>query len=164
MAAMKELVRITTLERAQRLLHPLRVELLRRLAEPRTCAELAADLKYSQQRVNHHLKELRQADLIRIHHTRRVRNLLEATYIATAKAYWISPRLLRDPSLTAKGLRDQLSLNNLLVLAEAVQEEVGDLLEHADAGEEIPSFGLQLDISLRDDDERQRSMQLRSGF
>src|SRR5690606_14319666 len=119
--AMKEVENIRRLSQAKVLLSPIRIQLLGMLQEPRTCGELAKALSLSQQRINAHLKELLREKLIVIARRRKVRNLIEATYQAIAKTYWMSPALLRDPEITAAKLQERLSLNNLLVLSEIVQ-------------------------------------------
>jgi DNA-binding transcriptional ArsR family regulator len=149
---MKEVLNIKKLEQAKTLMNPVRIQLLQMLAHPQTCAEVSERLGLAQQRVNHHLKELLKAGLIRIAKTRRVRNLLEATYEAAGKAYWVSPSLLR-PEADSKKFRDQFSLHNLLIMTEAVQEEVGLLLEKSET-ENVPSIGINGTILLSGEEER----------
>jgi DNA-binding transcriptional ArsR family regulator len=148
---MREVVPVTRLAQARALLHPIRVELVHLLAEPRTCRQLAEALGLTQQRLNHHLKELRGVKLIRIVKTNRRGNLLEAVYQRTAKVYWLAPELLRS---TAKTRVQSLSLHNLQRMAEGLQADVADLLSRTEEGEEIPSLGFDLEITLRDDVER----------
>ena len=143
---MRELVPIRELSTAKVLLNPIRIELVRRLREPRTCGELASELGLTPQRVGNHLKALRDAGLVTVTAQRRVRNLIEATYQAAGKAYWLSPRLLREEP-TGRELADQLSLHNLLVTAEIITEDVALLLDRT-ADEEVPSLGLTIEISL----------------
>ncbi len=144
---------IRELATARVLLNPIRIELVRLLHQPKTCSELASALKLTPQRVNNHLKALRDAGLVALHSQRKVRNLIEATYLAEGKAYWLSPRLLRDEP-TGRELADQLSLHNLLVTAETIGEDVAALLERT-ADEEVPSLGLTVEIALRDDAQRE---------
>ena len=150
---MRELVPIRELSTAKVLLNPIRIELVRRLREPRTCGELASELGLTPQRVGNHLKALRDAGLVTVTAQRRVRNLIEATYQAAGKAYWLSPRLLRDEP-TGRELADQLSLHNLLVTAEIITEDVALLLDRT-ADEEVPSLGLTVEISLASESDRE---------
>ncbi len=154
---MREVVQIDELARAKVALHPIRIRLLAELAEPKTCAVLAQTLGMSQQRVNNHLKALLGVKLVRIAERRAVRNLIEATYQAEGKAYWLSPRLLRT-DLDARQFRDDLSLHNLLLRAEEVQQDVASLLD-VTATQEIPSLGLSVELTLADDDARNRFTQ-----
>lgn len=149
---MRELVPIRELQTARVLLNPIRIELVRLLREPKTCGELASALDLTPQRINNHLKALRDAGLVAVHSQRQVRNLIEATYQAEGKAYWLSPRLLRDEP-TGRELADQLSLHNLLVTAETVAEDVAVLLDRT-PDVEVPSLGLTVEIALRDEGER----------
>jgi DNA-binding transcriptional ArsR family regulator len=140
---MQHLARIHDLEAARAALHPSRVQLLAQLREPHTCAELAQALGHSPQRVHNHLKELLRLGLIRVTRRRRVKHLTESTYQAVAKAFWLSPRLVRSES--ARG-RDRLALHELLTIAETMNDEVAALLERTEA-DEIPS--LAFDVALR---------------
>lgn len=152
---MKEVAVITRLEQAKALINPIRVQLLSQLSEPRTTRDLAEKLSLTPQRINHHLKEMVKAKLIKVSSQRQVRNLIEATYQAEAKAYWLSPRLLRDPSIPDEAFRDRLSLHNLLVLSETVQEEVGRVLDSAEHASS-PSLGLSVEISLGSEAAREK--------
>ena len=145
--AMRELLAIRSVEQARVLLNPIRIKLVELLREPRTCAELASALDLTPQRINNHLKALRDAGLVRIASRRQVRNLVEATYQAEGKAYWLSPRIVREDPPTDRALRDELSLHNLLVTAEEIQEDVAELLSRTD-DEEVPSLGLSIEITL----------------
>lgn len=150
---MRELVPIRELSTAKVLLNPIRIELVRRLRQPCTCAELSAQMGLSAQRIGNHLKALRDAGLVSVTKSRRVRNLIEATYQAEGKAYWLSPKLLREAP-TGRELAEQLSLHNLLVTAETVVEDVAQLLERT-GDEEVPSLGLSIEIALNSDSDRQ---------
>jgi DNA-binding transcriptional ArsR family regulator len=147
---MREVVQIRELETARAALSELRVAILERLREPRTCAELAESLELSPQAVHHHLKELLRVGLIRIAKRRKVRNLTEAIYQAVGKAYWLSPQLVRAPATRE---RDDLSLHNLLGIAESMHEDVAALLDRSEE-REVPSLGFTVDIRLRSEAER----------
>lgn len=148
---MQEVVEIQLLEHARTALNPVRIELLERLVEPQTCAELARDMGLTPQRLNNHLKELLKAKLIRVVRRRKVRNLVEATYQAVGKTYWLSPKLVRRSAETTR--RDRLSLHSLLLTAEAIQDDVAALLDSS-AQDEVPSLGFSVDLHLRSEDQR----------
>lgn len=152
---MREVAAIDEVERARVLLNPIRIRLVHLLREPRTCNELADALDMTPQRVGNHLKALRDAGLVSIVRTRRVRNLLEATYQAEAKGFWLSPRLMRPDDLSDAEMRDRVSLHNLLATAQEVHEDVVRLLERAE-DQEVPSLGLAVEVSLSSQDERER--------
>src|SRR6185437_5662290 len=110
--------------------------------------ELALELNLPQQRINHHLKELLRVKLIRIAKRRKVRNLIEATYEAVGRVHWLSPKILRG-EVEERQERDQLSLHNLLVMAESVQHDVGELLNTSEAtAAAIASLGLSAELCL----------------
>ncbi len=148
-----DLVHVDQLDTARTLLHPIRLAVLRHLREPHTCAELAERLQMSPQRINNHLKALLDAALIRVVKRDQVRNLSRATYQAAGKVVWLSPKLARDPSVDDTTLRDRLSLDALLGMAEDVQTDVATLLSSSQAAP-IPSLGLRVDVHLRSEAER----------
>ena len=56
--AMKDVLYLDHVEQAETLLKPQRIEVLRHLAEPRSCTEVARVLQQSQQRVYYHVRRL----------------------------------------------------------------------------------------------------------
>ena len=140
---MKDVLYLEELEQAETLLKPKRVEVLRELAEPRSCTEVATRLGLTPQRVYYHVKRLTDAGLANQVAERKVRGIVEGIYQATARAYWMSPRLVGPIGVRAK--RDALSLGFLLDLTEEVQADVGRLAT-LDPAPELPSFGLSGEI------------------
>jgi hypothetical protein len=90
--------------------------------------------------------------LIRIAKSRKIRNLIEATYQSVGKTYWFSPKILHSGDADKK-FQEKLSLSNLLVMSESIQEDVGELLGQADA-KEVPSIGISAEITLASEEER----------
>lgn len=131
---------------AEALLRPGRAELLRRLAEPRTCGEVARQLGSTPQQVYYHVKALETAGLAAKVAERQARGFREASYQAVARSYWLSPRLV---SLEGgrRRTRERTSRDYLLDLAEALHIDVGRL---AGREEETPTLGLSATIALRD--------------
>lgn len=140
--------------RASALLHPLRIDVLKRLAEPRSCPETAKDLDETTQKVYYLVKILERSGLVDRVAERRVRGIVEGVYPARARSYWLSPRLVGRVGGPDRA-RDQISLGFLLSLAEEIQTDVGHLSERAEK-EEVPSLGLSARIELRDARERAR--------
>src|SRR5215467_12543298 len=89
--AMRDVVYLDQIEQAEALLKPQRIEVLRQLAEPRSCTEVAAGLDQTPQRVYYHVKRLVDAGLARQVAERRVRGIHEGIYQAAARSYWLSP-------------------------------------------------------------------------
>jgi DNA-binding transcriptional ArsR family regulator len=138
---MKELLLVDRFDQAEALFKPQRVEVLRQLAEPRSCTEVGAALGQSAQRVYYHVQRLREAGLIDRVDERRVHGISEGIYQAVARSYWLSPHLVGP--IGGRGAQDQLSLGYLLNLVEDVQTDlvrlegrpVGDLSTLGVSGE-----------------------------
>ena len=62
---MRDVVYLDQIEQAEALLKPRRIEVLRQLAEPRLCTEMAVQLDQAPQRVYYHVKRLQEAGLVR---------------------------------------------------------------------------------------------------
>jgi DNA-binding transcriptional ArsR family regulator len=141
---MRDVVYLDEIEQAEALLKPPRIEVLRQLAEPRSCTEVAAELDQTPQRVYYHVKRLLDASLVSKVSERRVRGIHEGIYQATGRSYWLSPRLVGRIGL--RQARDRLSLGHLLDLMEDVQADVAALdLSRPD----LPSIGVSGDIRVR---------------
>jgi DNA-binding transcriptional ArsR family regulator len=82
---MRDVLYLEQIEQAEVLLKPQRVEILRQLAEPRTCTEVAARLEQTPQRVYYHVKQLVAAGLVEQVDQRKVRGITEGIYRAAAR-------------------------------------------------------------------------------
>jgi DNA-binding transcriptional ArsR family regulator len=159
---MRDLLYLERVEQAETLLKPHRIEVLRQLAEPRSCTEVAARLDQTQQRVYYHVKRLVEHGLVNQVAERRVRGINEGVYQAAARAYWLSPRLVGR--IGQRQHRDEASLGYLLDLMEEVQTDVAalhaqaarraarppDAARHADEPD-LPSLGVSGQIRVRPD-------------
>ncbi|GAA3444462.1 winged helix-turn-helix domain-containing protein [Planomonospora venezuelensis] len=134
---MRDVLYLEEIEQAEALLKPQRIEVLRCLAEPRTCTEVAALLGQTPQRVYYHVKRLVEAGLAEQVAERRVRGINEGIYRAGARSYWLSPRLVGRIGL--RRARDELSLGYLLDLVEEVQADIAALDR---SRPELPSIGV----------------------
>ena len=126
---MRDLLYLERVEQAETLLKPQRISVLQQLAEPRSCTEVAARLDQTQQRVYYHVKRLVEHGLVTQVAERRVRGINEGVYQATARAYWLSPRLVGR--IGQRQQRDEASLGYLLDLMEEVQSDVAALHSQA---------------------------------
>ncbi|TDO54765.1 helix-turn-helix protein [Kribbella sp. VKM Ac-2527] len=143
----RDVLYLEQLDQAEALFKPQRIEVLRRLAEPHTCGEVAEQLGQTPQRVYYHVKRLAEAGLVTKVDERKVRGIHEGVYQATARSYWLSPRLVGRIG----GLRraqDELSLGYLLDLMEEVQADVAALDRTAP---ELPSIGVSGEIRVPPD-------------
>ncbi|TDB75861.1 helix-turn-helix domain-containing protein [Micromonospora sp. KC723] len=139
---MRDVLYLEQIEQAETLLKPQRVEVLRQLAEPRTCTEVATRLGQTPQRVYYHVKQLVAAGLAEQVDSRKVRGISEGIYQAAARSYWLSPRLVGRVGGLRRA-RDELSLGHLLDLMEEVQADVAALDRTAP---ELPSIGVSGEI------------------
>ena len=139
---MRDVLYLDQLEQAETLLKPQRIEVLRQLAEPRSCGEVAARLDQTPQRVYYHVKRLLEAALVRQVAERRVRGIHEGIYQAVARSYWMSPRLVGRIGDLRKQT-DELSLGYLLDLMEDVQADIAALDRDRP---ELPSIGVSGEI------------------
>jgi DNA-binding transcriptional ArsR family regulator len=151
---MRDVMLIEEPNQAEALLNPIRLELLKRADEPRSCGELAAALGETPQKVYYHVKVLERAGAIEKVEERRVRAIREGYYRATARSFWLSPKLVGRVGGPRRA-RDQMSLGFLLALAEELQTEVGRLAqsETGETGEmgemgETPSLGFSAQVRL----------------
>ena len=148
---MREVLYIDDVDKAGALLKPLRVEILRRMIEPRTCPELGEELGETPQKIYYHVKVLEKAGLVEKVAERRVRGINEGYYQAVARSYWMSPQLVGQVGGEGAA-RDQLSLGYILGIAEQLQADIGQLSRRV--GEDTPSLGLSAEIYLEDGNRR----------
>jgi len=132
-------------DQAGALLHPLRLELLKLTDEPRTCTDLAEALGETPQKIYYHVKVLERAGVLEKVEERKVRAISEGYYRATARSFWLSPRLVGRIGGPRRA-RDQMSLGFLLSLAEELQNDVGRLAETE--REEAPTLGFTAQVRL----------------
>src|SRR4051812_24226471 len=113
---------IDAMDQAAVLLKPLRIELLRHMAEPRTCPQMAAALGISMQKAWYHVKVLERAGLVERVAERSVRGLREGIYRAVACSYALSPRLTEQLGGPAKA-KEQAALGVIQRMAEQLLED-----------------------------------------
>ncbi|MEV4140051.1 helix-turn-helix domain-containing protein [Dactylosporangium sp. NPDC049742] len=143
---MRDVVYLDQIEQAEALLKPQRIDVLRRLAEPRSCTEVAVELDQTPQRVYYHVKRLVEAGLVSQVAERRVRGIHEGIYQAAGRSYWLSPGLVGRIGL--RQARDLLSLGHLVDLMEEVQADIAALdVTRPD----LPSIGVSGEIKVRPD-------------
>jgi DNA-binding transcriptional ArsR family regulator len=139
---MRDVEYLDRIEQAEALLKPQRIEVLRQLAEPRSCGEVAERLEQTPQRVYYHVRRLVDAGLVAQVSERKVRGIHEGIYQAIARSYWLSPRLVgRIGDL--RRCTDELSLGYLLDLMEEVQHDIAGLDR---TRPDLPSIGVSGEI------------------
>jgi DNA-binding transcriptional ArsR family regulator len=140
----RDLLFIDRLEQAEVLFKPQRVEVLRQLAEPRSCTQVGVALGLTPQRVYYHVNRLVDADLARQVSERRVRGIHEGIYQAAAQSYWLSPKLVG--TIGRRRAQDDLSLRYLLNVVEDVQ---ADLAAFEGGTGNLPTLGVSGEVHLR---------------
>ena len=150
---MKDLKLVHGVEEAGALLQPLRLRVLLQLDVARSCAEVAESLRETSQKVHYHVKVLERAGLVEKVAERRVRALSEGLYRASARSYWLSPKLVERIGGPRRA-RDTVSLEHLLGLAEELPIHLGALAQQVADGESVPSLGLTAEIDLADPSRR----------
>lgn len=146
---MQETFYVDSVEQAESLLKPQRIELLRAMAEARTCPELAEQFGRSPQQIYYHIKALEKAGLVEKVAEKRVRGTVEGHYRAAARSYWLDSRLVGEVG-SERQAKDQLSLRFLMSLAQDIHDEVGRLGHDSAVGKDVPSLGLSANIYLPD--------------
>jgi DNA-binding transcriptional ArsR family regulator len=147
---MKQVRYIEDVQQARALFKPLRLEVIRQLADPRTCNDLAEAFGVSPQNIYYHVKILERAGLVEKIAEQQVRGLMQGIYQASARSYWLSPRMIRQIGYRQR-VTDEMSSTYLLGLAEQVYFEVGSLPE---AQGETPTLAINAQIELANPDDR----------
>ncbi len=145
-------------EQATVLLNPLRAEILSKLSEPASAAEVARQLSETPQRINYHLKALEKVGLAQRVGSRQVRNLVEVLYQSIARTFVLSESLGWNAD-TVKRMKDQGSLSHLITTSERIKRDALLLMEKSDENIEVPSASLHTKIHLEDEDKRKEFVQ-----
>ena len=139
-----DLENIGSRQRAGALLHPLRQRLLSLSKEPASASELARRLGLPRQRVNYHVRKLESAGFLKPAGRARKGNMIEQKYVATARAYVLSPGLLGPIGADWRDIADTASADYLLALAEQVRSDVGRAADEAESdGKRIATLSLK---------------------
>jgi DNA-binding transcriptional ArsR family regulator len=144
-------------ESAAALLHPVRLRILRQLAEPGSAASVAREIGLPRQQVNYHLKELERAGAVAFVEERRKGNCNERVVRAVASGYLISPETLGDVGPDPATRRDRFSVAYLAATAARIIGELAQLSVRArKAGKRLASLTLETEIRFRSAEERAR--------
>ena len=147
---MRDVMLIEDSGQAAAILNPLRLEILRRSDEPRTCTELAEALGETPQKIYYHVKVLERAGALERVEERRVRAIHEGYYRAAARSYWLSPKLV-GPIGGSRRARASASLGALLPLAEELQTDVGRLAQSERGDNVALGFSAQVRLGRPED-------------
>ena len=107
---------ITERAHAAEVLQPLRLEILQLAREPASASEISQRLGLSRQRVNYHVRILARSGFLRRAGRRRRRNMIEQRYVASARAFLLSPELLGGVGADWRRVEDAAGAGYLLAL------------------------------------------------
>jgi DNA-binding transcriptional ArsR family regulator len=132
-------------------LSPIRRQLLARLREPGSAAELARELGLPRQRVNYHLRALESAGLVGLVAERQRRGCTERVLRTTAEAFVVDPMVMSadqvDTALT--GLVDMYAAEHLIDVAAATVRDVARMQASAHAaGKRLLTFTVEADVDI----------------
>jgi DNA-binding transcriptional ArsR family regulator len=146
---------VEDIEALQVLGHPLRVRILEALREPGSAATVAREVGETRQKVNYHLKELERVGLVQPVSERRSGNFIETLYEAAARSFLVSPRVAWSDPRRVDALREQHSLERLVMVGAQLQRDAISLLDRAAFdGEQIASAAVEADVHFADEKHR----------
>jgi DNA-binding transcriptional ArsR family regulator len=113
--------------------HPLRPRILSLAREPISATAIASALGETRQRVNYHVRQLRRAGFLRAAGRRRRRGLTEVRYVASARAYVLSPAIAGAvaPDIAALPISTEVHLASAeqrIAFAAALQRAVQEVV------------------------------------
>jgi DNA-binding transcriptional ArsR family regulator len=129
--------------------------MLEALREPASAAALGRQLGHPRQRVNYHLKALKEAGLVERVGTRRQGGFVETLYRSVARAFVVSPEVAWADPRRLEVLRRQHSLETLVGIGERLQSDAVALLDRATFdGEQISSAAVHAEVHFASEEER----------
>jgi DNA-binding transcriptional ArsR family regulator len=135
--------------------HPLRVRILEALREPGSAATVAREVNEARQKINYHLKELERVGLVAAVGERRSGNFIETLYEAVARSFLVSPRVAWSDRRRVEALRQQHSLERLVLVGGQLERDAISLLDRAAFdGEQIASAAVEVDVHFADEKDR----------
>lgn len=142
---------IDTTDQLVAITHPMRLRILDELRAPGTAAGAARSLGEPRQLVNHHVRALATAGLLRRVGERRNGNFVEQLYESTAGTFILSSRITWGEGDRVRALAQQLSLRHLVEFGERLQRDAIALLDRAAFdGDEIPSATVEATVRFAD--------------
>jgi DNA-binding transcriptional ArsR family regulator len=127
-------------------LSPLRRELLRRLREPASATQLAAELGLGRQKVNYHLRALEAVGLIELAEERQRRGCVERVLVAAADTFVVDPAVLDEDDRAAPA-QDRFAAEHLVATASAVVRDVTRMQSEAERKEQrLLTFTVEAEV------------------
>lgn len=110
---------IRDLDTLKAITHPLRLQLLKTIKEPKTVKEVSAVLDILPTKLYYHINLLEKHGIIRVVETNIVSGIIEKTYQVTASRYQVDENLLLDSEMSDENL-DKL----LGAILDSTKEEI----------------------------------------
>ncbi len=136
-------------EAATAALHPLRLEILRELAEPESAAGLARRIGVPRQQVNYHVRRLEEQGLVKLVGERRVRNCIERLVQSVGRSYMIGPSALGELGADPERIEDKASADYLLAVASQMIQDLAGLQNRAGHPDAAGTLALRADIQFK---------------
>ncbi len=141
--------------RAQALLHPLRMRILKLAQEPASATEIAGRLRLPRQRVNYHVRKLADRGFLRRAGRQRKRNMVEQRYVATARSFLLVPEVLGALEADWRDIEDTASAAYLLALTSQVQSDVARAWKEAgEQGKRLSTLSLKSQFRFESPEQR----------
>lgn len=148
---------ITERAHAAEVLQPLRLEILRLTREPASASEMSQKLGLSRQRVNYHVRVLARSGFLKRAGRRRRRNMVEQRYVASARAFLLSPELLGAVGADWRKVENATSAGYLLALnCQMGSDLVRVWRESGTTGKQVPTLSLKSQFRFESPEQRER--------
>lgn len=152
-----DLQSVSDVRQAVSLLEALRVRILWLSRGAMSATELGTRLGLPRQRVNYHVRELARAGLLKRAGRRRKRNMFEQLYVASAKAYVLSPELLGAVQADWRAVADASSAAYLLALTAQMQIDLARTVSAArGAGSKPAVFSIKSQFRFDNSEQQER--------
>lgn len=148
---------ITERAHAAEVLQPLRLEILRLTRDPTSASEMSQKLGLSRQRVNYHVRVLARSGFLKRAGRRRRRNMVEQRYVASARAFLLSPELLGAVGADWRKVEDATSAGYLLALnCQMGSDLVRVWRESGTTGKQVSTLSLKSQFRFESPEQRER--------
>jgi DNA-binding transcriptional ArsR family regulator len=152
-----EILCITERAHAAEVLQPLRLEILRLTRDPTSASEMSQKLGLSRQRVNYHVRVLARSGFLKRAGRRRRRNMVEQRYVASARAFLLSPELLGAVGADWRKVEDAASAGYLLALScQMGSDLVRVWRESGTTGKQVSTLSLKSQFRFESPEQRER--------
>jgi helix-turn-helix protein len=148
---------ITERAHAAEVLQPLRLEILRLTRDPASASEMSQKLGLPRQRVNYHVRVLARSGFLKRAGRRRRRNMVEQRYVASARAFLLSPELLGAVGADWRKVEDATSAGYLLALNSQMGSDLVRVWrESGTTGKQVSTLSLKSQFRFESPEQREQ--------